>query len=114
MATSGKQSLIQNIKRYIEIQAKIVEVDIQERLTGIIVFVIIISLLIALASTFYIFLNMTFAFWLNELVGHEYTGFMVIAGVQFVLLLIVLLLRKRFARMIENIVVQSLIEEDSE
>lgn len=86
-------SLFDHLTGYIDSKIELVKVEIREEAAGLISRVIVGFLLFFLAWFFVMFLSIAGGFYFGTLLNDTYLGFLVVAGIYFLLFLLLFLLR---------------------
>jgi Na+/proline symporter len=90
----------------VEARLEVVKLDIVARVTALVILLFEIIVAISLLSSFFIFINLGIAFWLNQWLGSAYAGFLWVATGQLIIWGSILLNRKLIARQFEKITVK--------
>jgi len=110
----GKQNIAKKISRYIELRLELVRLDIQEKLIDVIITLFELGVVAALLGGFFIFANLALALFLNHFLDSYFIGFLVVAFLQLLLLLIVWLNRKFLITKFEQAIIKSIYQEEEE
>lgn len=114
MSLFGKQNIAKKISRYIELRLELVRLDIQEKLIDVIITLFELGVVAALLGGFFIFANLALALFLNHFLDSYFIGFLVVAFLQLLLLLIVWLNRKFLITKFEQAIIKSIYQEEEE
>jgi len=100
------ETFTQLLTKYVEARLEVVKLDIVARVTALVILLFEIIVAISLLSSFFIFINLGIAFWLNQWLGSAYAGFLWVATGQLIIWGSILLNRKLIARQFEKITVK--------
>lgn len=100
------ETFTQLLTKYVEARLEVVKLDIVARVTALVILLFEIIVAISLLSSFFIFINLGIAFWLNQWLGSAYAGFLWVASGQLIIWASMLLNRKLIARQFEKITVK--------
>ena len=85
----GVNTLIDNLKGYVETKIELLKIEAQEKLTTLITFFLILFCIAIFGVLAFFFLNIALALFLNQLLASAFLGF-VILGSFYLLILIAL------------------------
>ena len=107
MAASTKQ-VIDNVIEFVEVKTEQIKLKIIARVAKMLSGVIAISVSLLFGFFFLFFLSYAFAEMLNDILESSYLGFLLIAGVYLLVIVITILLVKsrKLQRWIENFIVK--------
>jgi len=91
-------ALLEKIENYSRTSIDLFKLKAIDQLSKILsnaVFGIIIGLL---ALLFLLFLNLAFAYWINDLLGKKFVGFFLVAGFYFLLMIILIVFNKQIIK----------------
>ncbi|WP_425392803.1 phage holin family protein [Ekhidna sp.] len=93
MASSAKK-VIENIVEFIEVKTEQIKLRIIARVARMLSGVMALSMLAILGFFFLFFLSFAFAEMINVVMDHTYYGYLIIAGVYFLVIILVVILVK--------------------
>jgi len=99
---NGLEGISNAISKYIEARVDLAKLDILEKITAIIVVTIQFIIALTLISVFIFFLNLAIAALLNYWLKSSYLGYLIVALIQILILLIVILNRKAMSAQFEK------------
>lgn len=88
--------LIDNFYKYVQTNIEIAKVEVQEKIEDTVKKVALIAILVITGTLFFIFLLITLASFLNQTLGSQYLGFLIVTGTLGVVCTIVYLKIKPF------------------
>lgn len=89
--------LTSNISDYIDTRVELIKLDTQEQIIKAVIILFELLILFVIVGIVMVFLNLTLAYYLNDVLGGRYVGFMIVAGAH-LLMLLWLLANKRVVR----------------
>lgn len=92
--------IIKNLSGYVEARVGLVKIEIREEVAGVLSRGLMIMIFSLVGFMFFLFLSFGLASYLNTLLESEFAGYMIIASFFGLLLLVLLIFRKSFFRMI--------------
>ena len=110
------ERLIDSVLDYLKVKADILKLDIIERISGLVAF-LISFLIIFIGSLFFIaFASLTIGSLLNEILESSYLGYAIVTTVYFIMLMIVVYFLRsgRLQKTIESIVVSAMEKSEEE
>lgn len=90
------ETLFEKSRDYVETRIDLARLKVTEKTSDVISDLASKLILIAIASVFVLMLNVGIALWLGELLGKNYYGFFVLAGVYALIALVSYLLREKW------------------
>ncbi|MEQ9426127.1 MAG: phage holin family protein [Cyclobacteriaceae bacterium] len=107
--------LIENLTGYIKVKIEILKLDIIEEVSKGVARIFANLIILVLSLFFLAFFNLAAAVLLNSYLDSDYIGYLIIAAVYFVMLLIVIIMAKngRLKKMIEDQIVRSRTEQNA-
>lgn len=90
--------LLEKLENYGKTSIDLIKLKAIDQLSKILsnaVFGLIIGLL---ALFFLLFVNLALAFWINDLLGEAYAGFLIVAGFYFLLMIILIVFNKQIIK----------------
>lgn len=113
--TENFQELLQELKTYLGLQKKYVSMDAADKLTVLLSAVSVVSICILVGSMILFFATFALAQWIGDLANSQPIGFLTIAGVLFIGLLVLYRNRgKWILRPIARLMVSIFIDKEDE
>ena len=113
--TENFQELLQELKTYLGLQKKYVSMDAADKLTVLLSVVSVVSICILVGSMILFFATFALAQWIGDLANSQPIGFLTIAGVLFIGLLVLYRNRgKWILRPIARLMVSIFIDKEDE
>lgn len=113
--TENFQELLQELKTYLGLQKKYVSMDAADKLTVLLSTVSVVSICILVGSMILFFATFALAQWIGDLANSQPIGFLTIAGVLFIGLLVLYRNRgKWILRPIARLMVSIFIDKEDE
>ena len=107
--------LISNIKEYVNIRKDLAFLTVAEKASGAVAGIAVGTILAILGFFFFLFANLTLAFYLSEVIGNTYAGFLILTVFYLVLTLIIYLTKENMIKKpIENGVIRKLFKDRNE
>jgi hypothetical protein len=104
------EALVDSVKAYATVSVKLTKLKALEKISDVISTLIPHTLTLAMIGLFLLFLNLGLSFWLGEILGKVYYGFLLVAGFYgFVGLMMHLILHKWIKRMVGDAIVKQLL-----
>ena len=105
------ESLLQKTAEYSKVSIELIKLKILDKITEIVSSFIPLAVVIVLAATFLLFLNLGLAFWLGEVMGKIYFGFFTVAVFYIVLATAIhFFLNKRIKRLIGDYFIKHILK----
>ncbi len=99
------EALFERIKEYLNTSIEIIKLKSVEKAAEIFSTLAVKLSILAIASIFMLFLNIGIAFWLGEILGKVYYGFLIVAAFYLAVTLIILLLSKKIKKSIADSII---------
>ncbi|MBC7744393.1 MAG: phage holin family protein [Flavobacterium sp.] len=113
--TEKDPGLITNIKEYVNIRKDLAYLTIAEKASGAAAGIAVGSILGILGFFVILFANLALGFYLSEIIGNTYAGFLILTGLYLFISLIVFFTKdKLIKKPIENGVIKSLFKDRNE
>lgn len=113
--TEKDPGLITNIKEYVNIRKDLAYLTIAEKASGAAAGIAVGSILGILGFFVILFANLALGFYLSEIIGNTYAGFLILTGLYLIISLIVFFTKdKLIKKPIENGVIKSLFKDRNE
>lgn len=107
--------MLKKIENYISSRILLLKVEGTEKLSKALAVLFRRIVLLMFVGSFVFFLSIAFALWIGEIYNSNLTGFLVLAAVHLLLLLLLYVLRKPLLeRTVKNEIVRSIFEEIDE
>lgn len=106
------EELFVKIKEYIDTRFQLIKLDSIEKGSSVIGSVITSLIVIILMIMFFLFLSFATGFYLSEVLGDSYSGFVIVTLFYFLTAFILFLLRKPIKRAIVNNIIKNIFKED--
>lgn len=112
----GINNIIDAIKRYINIEIDLVKLEARENFVEVLSSMIIFMLFMALGLMLLLFLSLAAAFYLNEVCGSSYLGFLIVTAFYLLLTIVLLLFKDQLvtSSIIKSIFGKSLVPKEKE
>lgn len=91
-------NFLENIYKYIDARFELTKLETQDKLIQVSIRVFQLVVVLSFAGIFILFLNFALALFLDEYLGKPYLGFLIVALLQLLFLIIFLLSNKLFPR----------------
>lgn len=97
--------IIQTVKGIIEARVGIVKQEIQDKFVGILSRLILLIAIGSMLLLVFLFLSLSLAFFLSQVTKSPYLGFLIVALMYFLIVLVMILTRDslRFQQMVEDL-----------
>jgi uncharacterized membrane protein len=95
-------SIVDHISGYIETRVALVKMEIREEVATALSRVLIILIMFLTGILFLLFISIGLAEYLNQVIGGDYAGFMIVAGFYGSLLLLMIAFRKSLLKAFEK------------
>lgn len=107
--------LADNVKKYVRLKIDLLKLNILEKFSKLVSFLIITLVFFLLFLFFILFISLGFIYWFRDQLGPEWLGALIVAGVYIVIGFLVYLLRfKLFINPVVTQISKILFEEDEE
>ena len=104
-----KEGLIESLGVYLNTRLEILKLRGIKTSSDVVSTLLSYALLLLFGTVFFLILNIALGYYIGELMGKTYLGFLVVAAFYFVLIIILSLLRKRlFKKPIANALISKL------
>jgi len=94
--------IISNLSGYVETRIALVKIELREEVANILTRGLMIMIMFLVGFLVVLFLSLGLAQYLNTLLGSEFGGYMIVALFFGLLLLVLLVFRKSFFKMLEK------------
>ena len=109
------EELAANIKEYVNSRIESVKLSVAEKTSGVIANVMAGIVVAAFFMLFVLFASIALAFGLGAWIGKTWAGFLIVAGLYFILALIIWAAREKIIRIpIMNAMIRQLFKNDDE
>ena len=95
-------SIMDHISGYLETRVALVKMEIREEVASAMSRVLIIMIMIFTGILFLLFISVGLAEYLNQVLGGDFVGFMIVGGFYGLLLLVMIIFRKSLLKTFEN------------
>jgi hypothetical protein len=110
-----KEELIDNLKAYVQTNLELLKLELVERISVVgasLTGNLIIGLVVAL---FLFFLSLGVGFYLSALMGDNYSGFLILAGIYFLIgFLLVLGRKKRVEKPLRDVIIRKILSKNEQ
>lgn len=107
--------MLKKLENYISSRILLLKIEGTEKLSETLAIIFKKIMLLMFLGSFVLFLSLAAAFWLSKIYESYFIGFLIIAGVHLLLLLILYILRKPLLeRSIKNDIVQTVFKKTSQ
>ena len=100
------ESLFEKIKEYLNTSIDLVKLKAIEKVSDICSSLAIRLSILLIFSMFFLFLSIGVSFWLGELLGEVYYGFLIVAAFYLVVAILLLLMYKPMKKSVADIIVK--------
>lgn len=105
------ESLLEKATEYGKTSFELVKLKALDKTTDVISSLVSHSVALVFFSIFFIFLNLGLSFWLGEILGKTWLGFLFVAGFYFISgLLIHFFLHKRFKKLVSDYIIKKILK----
>ena len=110
---SKAEDLVEHTKEYVNTRIRIVKLDVAEKTSGIVANLAAGAIVAVVFLLALIFGSIAGAYAFAEWIGKPYAGFLIVAGIYFLLGIVVWKMRERFIRIpVMNAILRQLFKED--
>lgn len=99
----GLDGVIENAQGYIDSKVQLVKLEVQEKLTTAITWMLLLTCIVFLSLMFLAFLSIALGYFLNSLLNSSYLGFLILAAFFFLLILILVFSKKTIHKKIHKL-----------
>lgn len=104
--------LTSSIADYIDTQVELVKLDTQEQIIKAVIILFEFLIVFVIVGIVMVFMNLTLAYYLNTFFQEPYVGFMIVAGLHLVFLIILWANKRKVRRKLERTMYQMIAQID--
>lgn len=104
--------LTSNLSNYIDTRVELIKLDTQEQIIKAVIIMFELLIVFVIVTITMVFLNLTLAYYLNNLLKSSYTGFMIVAGIHLILLILLWINKSALRRGFERTLYQMITETE--